>query len=87
MLTTYSPWEGWRVAFNGTDGRIEAFLDVPYLEKVQVSQEELHAAEMDQSGYQETSEKPIIVHKLWGEQEVVNVDFSRGGHGGGDELV
>ncbi|MCB0835629.1 MAG: Gfo/Idh/MocA family oxidoreductase, partial [Bacteroidetes bacterium] len=24
-LTTYSPFEGWRVAFNGTDGRIEAW--------------------------------------------------------------
>lgn len=87
MLTTYSPWEGWRVAFNGTDGRIEAFLDVPYLDNVQVSQEELHAAEMDQSGSFENRLKPIIVHKLWGKQEVVNVDFNRGGHGGGDERL
>ena len=87
MLTTYSPWEGWRVAFNGTDGRIEAFIDVPYMEKVQVSQEELHAAEMDQSGGYESSLKPIIVHKLWGKQEMVNVDFNRGGHGGGDERL
>ena len=28
-LTTYSPFEGWRVAFNGTKGRIEAALDIP----------------------------------------------------------
>lgn len=87
MLTTYSPWEGWRVAFNGTEGRIEAFLDIPYLDNVQISQDELHAAEMDQSGNQKTSEKPIIVHKLWNKQEVVNVEFSRGGHGGGDERL
>ena len=26
-LTTYSPFEGWRIAFNGTEGRIEAALD------------------------------------------------------------
>lgn len=28
--------------------------------------------------------KPIILHKLWGEQEIINVAYSRGGHGGGD---
>jgi predicted dehydrogenase len=87
MLTTYSPWEGWRVAFNGTEGRLEAFLDIPYLEEVQVSQEELHAAEMDQTGDTEVIQKPIILHKLWGEQEVIKVDYSRGGHGGGDERL
>ena len=32
-LTTYSPFEGWRIAFNGMNGRIEAWLDdvVPQL--------------------------------------------------------
>lgn len=87
MLTTYSPWEGWRVAFNGTEGRLEAFLDVPYLEEVQLSQEELHAAEMDQSGKAAKDYKPIILHKLWGKQEMIEVGFSRGGHGGGDERL
>ena len=29
-LTTYSPFEGWRIAFNGSEGRIEASLDIPY---------------------------------------------------------
>ncbi|WP_163325244.1 Gfo/Idh/MocA family oxidoreductase [Draconibacterium mangrovi] len=87
MLTTYSPWEGWRVAFNGTEGRIEAFLDVPYLEDVQISQEDMHRAEMDQSGSQDQINKPIILHKLWGEQEIINVGYSRGGHGGGDERL
>lgn len=87
MLTTYSPWEGWRVAFNGTEGRLEAFLDVPYLEEVQVSQEELHAAEMDQTGNAVVASKPIILHKLWGEQDIIKVDFSRGGHGGGDKRL
>jgi len=29
-LTTYSPFEGWRVSFNGTEGRIEAWQDIPY---------------------------------------------------------
>ncbi|TKG96618.1 Gfo/Idh/MocA family oxidoreductase [Puteibacter caeruleilacunae] len=84
MLTTYSPWEGWRVAFNGTKGRLEAFLDVPYLNSENLTQEELHAAEMDQSGKAKEKTKPIIIHKLWDKQKTVSVPYSRGGHGGGD---
>ncbi len=84
MLTTYSPWEGWRVAFNGTKGRIEAFMDVPYLNTETLSQEELHAAEMNQEGGTNANTKPIISHKLWGKQKTINVPYSRGGHGGGD---
>ena len=83
MLTTYSPWEGWRVAFNGTKGRIDAFLDVPFMESEKLSQEELHAQEMDQDGG-EMEHKPIIHHKLWEDQKVVDVQYSRAGHGGGD---
>ena len=84
MLTTYSPWEGWRVAFNGTKGRLEAFLDVPYLDANVLSQEELHAVEMSQQSDVEHVMKPIISHKLWEEQETVYVPYSHAGHGGGD---
>ena len=49
-LTTYSPLEGWRVAFNGTEGRIEAWLDIPYQKQVSISQAEMHKREMDQTG-------------------------------------
>lgn len=84
MLTTYSPWEGWRVAFNGTEGRLEAFLDIPYLNSENLSQEALHAQEMNQEGEEGGIVKPIILHKLWNKQETVNVEYSRGGHGGGD---
>jgi predicted dehydrogenase len=86
-LTTYSPYEGWRVAFNGTDGRIEAWLDIPYLRNVSVDQAEMHAAEMDQSGRDAERAEPIIVHKLWNKFETVNVPMSRGGHGGGDQRL
>jgi hypothetical protein len=84
MLTTYSPWEGWRIAFNGTKGRIEAFLDIPYLEDKIMSQDEMHAAEMSQDKKQKKKQKPIILHQLWDKQETVTVPYSRGGHGGGD---
>ena len=86
-LTTYSPYEGWRVAFNGMDGRIEAWLDIPYQKKVTVDQAELHAQEMDQSGDDTTFTEPIVVHKLWNKFEVVDAVMERGGHGGGDKRL
>ncbi|MEQ8474032.1 MAG: Gfo/Idh/MocA family oxidoreductase [Marinoscillum sp.] len=83
-LTTYSPYEGWKVAFNGTKGRIEAWLDIPHFKNTSVNQAELHVSEMDQTGEGEVSQEPIVVHKLWEEYDVVKVAMSREGHGGGD---
>jgi hypothetical protein len=86
-LTTYSPIEGWRMAFNGMDGRLEAWLDIPYIKSIQVDQAELHAAEMDQTGDDEMGQEPIIVHKLWKDFDTVVVGSERGGHGGGDKRL
>lgn len=85
-LTTYSPFEGWRIAFNGTDGRIEAWQDIPWMDEDELSQEELHEMEMDQDADQMT-QQPIIVHNLWEDHEVEPVTFQRGGHGGGDQRL
>ena len=83
-LTTYSPFEGWRVSFNGTEGRIEAWLDIPYNKNISVNQAEMHAKEMDQSTAQETHIEPIIVHKLWKDFDTIEVKTEKSGHGGGD---
>ena len=86
-LTTYSPYEGWKVAFNGTKGRIEAWLDIPYISNVSISEAEKHAKEMEQSGKEETEYEPIIVHKLWKDYKTVKVPIERSGHGGGDKRL
>ena len=86
-LTTYSPYEGWKVALNGTKGRIEAWLDIPYFNNQSVDQAEMHAREMDQKGKEETEFEPIIVHKLWKDFESVKVPIERSGHGGGDKRL
>ena len=82
-LTTYSPFEGWRIAFNGTDGRIEAWLDIPYNEESDLKQSELHSLEMKVSD-SNLEYKPMILHKLWSEHETIMVGYERKGHGGGD---
>ena len=83
-LTTYSPFEGWRIAFNGTEGRIEASLDIPYNKKVAINQEEMHALEMAQNAVEDIDIESIIVHKLWKKHDTIKVEMEKGGHGGGD---
>ena len=86
-LTTYSPFEGWRIAFNGTEGRIEASLDIPYYKKETINQEELHVKEMDQNAVEEIYTEPIIVHKLWEKHDTIKVEMEKEGHGGGDSRL
>ena len=84
-LTTYSPFEGWRIAFNGVDGRLEAWQDIPYNKEVVVDQAALHAAEMEIAENEEFHLEPIIVHRLWNEFETEQIGAQRAGHGGGDQ--
>jgi predicted dehydrogenase len=86
-LTTYSPYEGWKIAFNGKDGRIEAWQDIPYFEDSQLDQDKLHALEMQQGGKGDLDYKPVIVHKLWNDYKKERVGFERTGHGGGDRRL
>lgn len=85
-LTTYSPYEGWKIAFNGTDGRIDAWLDIPFMHSENISQSDMHEVEMSQDDEQLHTE-PVILHNLWKDYQVKQVAFQRGGHGGGDQLL
>jgi predicted dehydrogenase len=85
-LTTYSPYEGWKIAFNGQNGRIDAWLDIPFMSKDNLDQEALHAAEMDQTP-DDMNQEPLVVHKNFEEPKIINVLSERGGHGGGDRRL
>jgi predicted dehydrogenase len=86
-LTTYSPYEGWKIAFNGHKGRIEAWLDIPFLKNEQVNQQDLHAKEMNQNLADDQTADPVILYKNWEDYSVINVIAERGGHGGGDKRM
>ncbi len=87
-LTTYSPFEGWKIAFNGHKGRIEAWADIPWMKNEQLSQEELHAAEMNQQANQkDLTYEPLILYKNWENYQTIQVASERGGHGGGDKRL
>lgn len=85
-LTTYSPFEGWRIAFNGSEGRLEAWMDIPYHKEIETSQAELHAAEMKQAD-DALSYAPLVTHTLWNDFKTIQVGMERTGHGGGDKRL
>ncbi|HSU28191.1 MAG TPA: Gfo/Idh/MocA family oxidoreductase [Chitinophagaceae bacterium] len=64
-LTAYSPYEGYRIAFNGTKGRLEAWI------KEMQPWEEDHFDE-------------IMLTTNFGKREIIRIDNSEAGHGGGD---
>jgi len=86
-LTTYGPFEGWRVGINGTEGRIEASLGIPYFKAIDVDQKDLHEIEMDQELEENMVNRPIFLHKVWNPHKIIEVKYKRGGHGGGDERL
>jgi predicted dehydrogenase len=86
-LTTYSPYEGWKIAFNGKKGRIEAWLDIPFMKNEQMDQSALHAAEMNQSRKSDVVNEPVVVHKNFENFKILQVTSERAGHGGGDRRL
>ncbi|MGQ7311135.1 Gfo/Idh/MocA family protein [Microbacterium arabinogalactanolyticum] len=89
-LNAHSPWEGYRVAVNGTLGRAE--LDVVERGAV-LAGDGLHPA-IDPSlagADGPSSLRPegerLIVQKHWGEAYEVPIAGDAGGHGGGDVLL
>ena len=85
-LTTYSPYEGWQIAFNGTSGRMETWEDIPYLQKTPEDQAGRHAMEMSNADDAIPGEfREIMVMDNFSKNfEVYTSPKVRGGHGGGD---
>ena len=90
-LTTYSPYEGWRIAFNGHDGRIDSWEDIPYQrgEYSEAEQAAMHDAEMTFKQEETPTEfYEIIVHDNFeADFESIKVPKFRYGHGGGDRRM
>jgi predicted dehydrogenase len=88
-LTAYSPYEGFRVAFNGLDGRMETWEGVPFLDEIQQDQSKLHAKEMDQTSHTraEMEYHEIITQLNFKAFERERVPYVRSGHWGGDKVM
>ncbi|HBH23555.1 MAG TPA: 4,5-dihydroxyphthalate dehydrogenase [Cytophagales bacterium] len=85
-LTTYSPYEGMRIAFNGFDGRIDAWDGIPWRKEEKMNQQKLHELEMSQSEEMKDFEEIMVMDNFKG-YEQIRVEKERSGHGGGDKRL
>ncbi|MBP7402210.1 MAG: Gfo/Idh/MocA family oxidoreductase [Clostridia bacterium] len=76
-LNAYLPWEGYRIAFNGSKGRLQ----VAIVEKTYVN------AGGSPSMEGAVEKKSITVFPMFGEPYEVPIDEGVGGHGGGDSVL
>lgn len=76
-LNAYMPWEGFRVAFNGSKGRIQ----VSVIESAYINA----GGTLNAEGAVE--EKKITVFPMFGEPYDVPIEEAEGGHGGGDPIL
>mgnify|MGYP001262151661 FL=1 len=76
-LNAYLPWEGYRIAFNGTRGRIE----MTVVEQSYVNS----GGEKSQEGA--LKNKSITVFPMFAAPYEVQVEEGEGGHGGGDPVL
>jgi predicted dehydrogenase len=85
-LTTYSPYEGWQIAFNGMKGRIETWEDIPYLQKTMYDQANRHAIEMSNADDAIPGEfrEILVMDNFQKNYEIFTTPKIKGGHGGGD---
>ncbi len=81
-LTAYSPWEGYRVAFNGDAGRLEYEVH----ENSYISGSDDDANREDQRDVATVHEPArIVIRPHWKKPEFIELDeASEAGHGGGD---
>ncbi len=90
-LTTYSPYEGYRIGFNGHEGRLDSWEDIPYQNGrySETEQAELHQNEMTFDREEVPTEfHEIIIHKNFEPDfKSIKVPKYRYGHGGGDQRM
>ena len=94
-LNAYSPWEGYRVGFNGTQGRLE--LEVTergwvrsaadqHDGKAVVDPSAVHDSDAAEDLIRPVGER-IILQRQWERAEEIAIPSGVGGHGGGDAML
>jgi predicted dehydrogenase len=76
-LTAYAPWEGFRVNFNGTGGRLE----------VEVVENSYVNSGGDQSLEGSIERRSILLRPLFEAPREIEIETSKGAHGGGDSVL
>jgi predicted dehydrogenase len=86
-LTAYSPWEGYRVAFNGSAGRLELEVAENRWQPPHDPVESMSGAIHGEIAMANAGGATIRLRRLWEPPADVPVVGGHGGHGGGDERM
>ncbi|KAI1453078.1 NAD-binding Rossmann fold oxidoreductase family protein [Annulohypoxylon moriforme] len=76
-LTAYAPWEGFRVSFNGTGGRLE----------MEVVENSYVNSGGDQAAEGSLEKRSIVLRKLFEKPQEIAITDGVGAHGGGDTVL
>ncbi|KAI1209642.1 NAD-binding Rossmann fold oxidoreductase family protein [Annulohypoxylon truncatum] len=76
-LTAYAPWEGFRVSFNGTGGRLE----------MEVVENSYVNSGGDQAAEGSLEKRTITLRKLFEKPQEIAITDGVGAHGGGDTVL
>ncbi len=82
-LTTYSPWEGYRIAFNGTKGLLNTRCKNTPI-SAGTARMPICPRFAAPASARSTNLASIVIHPLWGEPVREDVTTKGGDHGGGD---
>ncbi|KAI1145968.1 hypothetical protein F4825DRAFT_212635 [Nemania diffusa] len=76
-LTAYAPWEGFRVSFNGTGGRLE----------MEVVENSYVNSGGDQAAEGSLERRTLLLRPLFEKPREIEIDDGVGAHGGGDTVL
>ncbi|KAF9006034.1 NAD(P)-binding protein [Cyathus striatus] len=82
-LTAYSPWEGYRVMFNGSQGRLELEV-VESRYRLLSDMEGMDGLIHGNQALPHAGEAKVTLHNLWQKPEELPIKYEHGAHGGGD---
>ncbi|KAG9094339.1 hypothetical protein FS749_012678 [Ceratobasidium sp. UAMH 11750] len=85
-LTAYSPWEGYRVMFNGSHGRLE--LEVVESTHRTPSDPQLTGGQIHgTAALPNAGHASVKIQRLWEPPQIIPVEYEHGDHGGGDKRM
>ncbi|MEU1268459.1 Gfo/Idh/MocA family oxidoreductase [Streptomyces sp. NPDC005799] len=83
-LTAYAPWEGYRISFNGSEGRLELLVEESMWTPSEVQVRGDTAAVHGDAVGDTAGRTELTLRRFWEPPREITVHTGEGGHGGGD---
>ncbi|MEU9286523.1 Gfo/Idh/MocA family oxidoreductase [Streptomyces sp. NPDC048275] len=83
-LTAYSPWEGYRIAFSGSEGRLELLVEESTWTRPDVRTDGTSAVLHGELADDGAGRTELLLRRFWERPRELKVATGEGGHGGGD---